>query len=1629
MKKNLLLLFILFCSIVSESLATVSSTTAVSSITSTSGQSGGTIPSTVTNDWIIEAGIVWSTSINPTTASSKNSITYTYGTQYYPLTVSGLIMSSLSSSTLYHVRAFVISGPGAGTTEYGPDITFTTSAGIPPSVTTTTASSITGNGAASGGTPSNASPVSEGVVWGTALNPTMPSANSTSNGTSSTAYSSTITGLLATTTYHYRAYIEQPASTYTYGSDLTFTTTTPTIANVTANSVTANTAASGGTPGNITSAISKGVVWATTANPTIANSFTSDGTSSAAYTSSLTGLSPGTLYHYRSYVQTSTGVYIYGTDLNFTTLLPSVTTTTATAVTGNGAASGGTPSNVTSTTAQGVVWGTALNPTMPSSNSTTDGTTGSVYTSTISGLAASTLYHYRAYINIGGTYYYGNDLIITTTIPSVASVTATAVTGNGASSGGTPSNITSAISEGVVWGAALNPTMPSANSTSDGTSVSAYSSSLTGLSPATLYHYRAYIQTSTGVYYYGLDNTFTTLTPSVTTTVATGVIGTGASSGGTPSNITSATAEGVVWGAALNPTMPSANSTSNGTSASAYTSSITGLTVSTTYHYRAYILVSGTYYYGADNTFTTLAGVPSVTTTTATGIASNGATSGGTPSNVSSTTAQGVVWGAALNPTMPSGNSTSNGTTGSAYSSTISGLTVATTYHYRAYILVSGTYYYGADNTFTTTSGVAGSSIAPTAPIINIAGSTATSSGNSVTTWAGGGGPAKVGLVWSTGAINTSTDPTAQTNYTLYAYASGGAGTFPSSVETIGTGATAHEAALACGTTYNVMAYARDNYYPNTWMYSTNQTFTSAKIVITTTAITQTSNSTGTSGGNITSTCGGVTVVTRGVCYSNSTNPTTANSTLVNGSAGTGVYTSNLTGLLPNSTYYLKAYAIGSDGITYYGAQVSIKLNFTPVTGAISPYSISPKWMFSYKTGLNFNTGAPDGASFKVSDPVFLSGNPTIDSNYVSGSTAAICPSTEIFTHDLEEGSTICDSADNIALYCNSTQIFDKTHTAITNMLNNKSGYNSISSTDGSIILPDPVNPFNIYHFFLANDHSSGQCFQNKGVIYYKINKSGAVISGPILLDSTNYSGNDSDESIYTSSDSVGGYWIVTRSQNNGDFLKWHLKNDGTLQSLIAVHIPASSRTGGAQAGIKINQCQNKLAWTGGGPIVEVYQWIKSKGTIGSTLYSGSVPSGQYATNPLGAAGYGLEFSPDGTKLYQSSLGYAYSSPTDGTLNQLDLNTNTWGSSTVYTGSINGGHEIGTMQIGPNGKIYVAMKSDNTVTANSLAFYVGSIDNPNVAQGSGLVFTPTAVKIKNANSGSKYPAIGRGVANIPWLNPKTQAATSIKVNGGCRRYRLTTGAFSYFRDTVSMISATWYITDNTAGGTVILNGSSPFNTIVYDFPADDSYSVYCVTQDATCGELRTSNTFNVTPNCALPVEFLNIAAASQPGVTKLIWSTAMERNSSSFSVQRSVDGKNFQTIGTLAASGNSRSVKNYTYLDKEPLAGTVYYRVIENDDDGEKIFSAIVSTASQTDSKLYTISNNPFKNEFSLNMIGEKDIRIDIYEASGKLVYTNRIESASGSIGLGAGLSPGAYILEVIDNETGKAYRDKVLKY
>lgn len=227
---------------------------------------------------------------------------------------------------------------------------------------------------------------------------------------------------------------------------------------------------------------------------------------------------------------------------------------------------------------------------------------------------------------------------------------------------------------------------------------------------------------------------------------------------------------------------------------------------------------------------------------------------------------------------------------------TLTNLNPSTTYYARAYATNSYGTAYGATISFTT--------LQATIPILS---STTAASSITATTATTGGTISNSGAsnITSRGVCysSTVTVPTIADPKTINGT---GIGTFTSPL----TGLTAN-------TTYYIRAYATNGVGT---AYGATRTFTTSAATIPTGIITLGASSitqnTASSGGTITSD-GGAPITMKGVCWSStSTLPTISNSNTNNGS-GINSFTSSLTGLNANTTYYVRAYAINSVGIAY----------------------------------------------------------------------------------------------------------------------------------------------------------------------------------------------------------------------------------------------------------------------------------------------------------------------------------------------------------------------------------------------------------------------------------------------------------------------------------------------------------------------------------------------------------------------------------------------------------------------------------------------------------------------------------------------------------------------------------------
>lgn len=184
----------------------------------------------------------------------------------------------------------------------------------------------------------------------------------------------------------------------------------------------------------------------------------------------------------------------------------------------------------------------------------------------------------------------------------------------------------------------------------------------------------------------------------------------------------------------------------------------------------------------------------------------------------------------------------------------------------------------------------------------------------------------------------------------------------------------------------------------------------------------------------------------------------------------------------------------------------------------------------------------------------------------------------------------------------------------------------------------------------------------------------------------------------------------------------------------------------------------------------------------------------------------------------------------------------------------------------------------------------------------------------------------------------------------------------------------------------------------------------------------------------LPVVFSSFTATRKEQTSMLTWTTASERNNSGFTVERSNDGKEFNAIGrveTKADGGYSDITLSYSYTDKDPASGINYYRLVQEDRDGNRTFSTIRSLDFSNKPSFHCYPN-PTEGLLTIEHNTEKQelLHLRLTDVMGRVVRKSEMYTAKGfnkTLIQLSGLTPGIYNLS-ISNSTGVIYHSKIVK-
>ncbi len=224
----------------------------------------------------------------------------------------------------------------------------------------------------------------------------------------------------------------------------------------------------------------------------------------------------------------------------------------------------------------------------------------------------------------------------------------------------------------------------------------------------------------------------------------------------------------------------------------------------------------------------------------------------------------------------------------------------------------------------------------------------------------------------------------------------------------------------------------------------------------------------------------------------------------------------------------------------------------------------------------------------------------------------------------------------------------------------------------------------------------------------------------------------------------------------------------------------------------------------------------------------------------------------------------------------------------------------------------------------------------------------------------------------------------------------------------------WPTNGNATTGNITITNNA-IGTFVYR--VKDAASANCL-----------EDIFNVTVTGVLPVALLSYDVKLVNKEVALNWSTANEQNSKSFTIEKSIDGTNFNFLGNVAAAGNSSTIKNYSLIDFAPYSGDNFYRLSQTSIDDVKSYFETRKINFKSNGNLFLNIMNEASNIVSvvINSTKKESINFQVVDMMGRSVLNENIKINTSVTNKKLSLKAGMYIL-VITNSKGEKVNEKML--
>ena len=163
----------------------------------------------------------------------------------------------------------------------------------------------------------------------------------------------------------------------------------------------------------------------------------------------------------------------------------------------------------------------------------------------------------------------------------------------------------------------------------------------------------------------------------------------------------------------------------------------------------------------------------------------------------------------------------------------------------------------------------------------------------------------------------------------------------------------------------------------------------------------------------------------------------------------------------------------------------------------------------------------------------------------------------------------------------------------------------------------------------------------------------------------------------------------------------------------------------------------------------------------------------------------------------------------------------------------------------------------------------------------------------------------------------------------------------------------------------------------------------------------------------LPVVMNGFNVQKMGAKSKLTWKTSSEYNNKGFQIERSLNGRDWQSIGFVQGAGNSQTEKQYAQMDYTPAKGLNYYRIKQIDLDNQFKYSSVL-TLNFAEAGSFAVYPNPARNQatISLPSLENNQATLQILSLDGRVVKVLSLTQSNLNVNL-SDLNKGVYLIRL----------------